>query len=93
MSGTNFYGLKMFKPLKFDCILKYFFFQKKAKLETSHSYDVHTHKSRRLLDTFGDSLRHVNSLYNKAFGYTARKVPGHMPHMIDKNIMAELQAR
>jgi len=48
---------------------------------------------RRLLDTFGDSLRHVNTLYNKAFGYTARKVPGHMPHMIDKHIMSELQHR
>ncbi|XP_077995035.1 N-acetylglucosamine-1-phosphotransferase subunits alpha/beta-like [Glandiceps talaboti] len=45
---------------------------------------------RRLLDTFGDSLRHVNKLYNKKFGYTARKVPAHMPHMIDVGIMNEL---
>ncbi|WAR03055.1 GNPTA-like protein [Mya arenaria] len=29
----------------------------------------------------------------QAFGYGARKVPGHMPHMIDRNIMTELQAR
>lgn len=49
--------------------------------------------SRRLLDTFGDSLRHVNRLYNNAFGYSARKVPAHMPHFIDRTIMYDLQAR
>ena len=43
------------------------------------------------MDTFGDSLRHVNKLFNAAFGYTARKVPAHMPHMIDKDILIELQ--
>lgn len=43
-----------------------------------------------MLDTFGDSLRHVNKLYNKAYGFSARKVPAHMPHMVDKNIMKDL---
>lgn len=61
--------------------------------ETMKDYQVTSFHRRRVLDTFGDSLRHVNSLYNRAFGYIARKVPGHMPHMIDKNIMYELQAR
>ncbi|XP_048241976.1 N-acetylglucosamine-1-phosphotransferase subunits alpha/beta-like [Haliotis rufescens] len=51
------------------------------------------HNGRRLLDTFGDSLRHVNKLFNKAFGFVARKVPAHMPHMIDRHIMADLQAQ
>ncbi|KAL1470372.1 hypothetical protein MTO96_040467, partial [Rhipicephalus appendiculatus] len=32
-------------------------------------------RRRRLLDTFGDSLRHVNRLFNTAFGYETRKVP------------------
>ncbi|XP_045176047.2 N-acetylglucosamine-1-phosphotransferase subunits alpha/beta-like isoform X2 [Mercenaria mercenaria] len=63
------------------------------KKESQETFQPAAYQRRRLLDTFGDSLRHVNSLYNKAFGYTARKVPGHMPHMIDKNIMYELQAR
>lgn len=45
------------------------------------------------MDTFGDSLRHVNRIYNKEFGIASRKVPGHMPHMVDKNIMQELQDR
>ena len=47
---------------------------------------------RRLLDTFGDSLRFVNLLFNRHFSRAQRKVPAHMPHFIDKNIMAELQS-
>ena len=47
--------------------------------------------SRRLLDTFGDSLKHVNKLYNRRYGATARKVPAHMPHMINKEIVQALQ--
>ncbi|XP_060742394.1 N-acetylglucosamine-1-phosphotransferase subunits alpha/beta isoform X5 [Tachysurus vachellii] len=46
---------------------------------------------RRLQDTFADSLRHVNKLLNGRFGFTSRKVPAHMPHMIDRLIMQELQ--
>jgi len=44
-----------------------------------------------LLDTFADSLRYVNKLYNKVYGYVSRKVPAHMPHMINKDIMQQLQ--
>lgn len=39
-------------------------------------------KKRKLLDTFADSLRHVNKLFNNIYGFAARKVPSHMPHMI-----------
>ncbi|XP_072311225.1 N-acetylglucosamine-1-phosphotransferase subunits alpha/beta [Eucyclogobius newberryi] len=46
---------------------------------------------RRLRDTFADSLRYVNKLLNSQFGFTSRKVPAHMPHMIDRFIMQELQ--
>ncbi len=45
------------------------------------------------MDTFAESLRHVNKVYNRAFGFLPRKVPGHMSHMIDRNIMEELQIR
>uniref|UniRef100_T1IXU8 LNR domain-containing protein n=1 Tax=Strigamia maritima TaxID=126957 RepID=T1IXU8_STRMM len=48
---------------------------------------------RHLLDTFGDSLRHVNRLLNKEFGYESRKVPAHMAHMMDVDIITDLQAR
>ena len=48
---------------------------------------------RRLLeDTFGNSLKFVNSLYRARYGSEQRKAPAHMPHMIDRDIMAELQA-
>ncbi len=39
-------------------------------------------KKRKLLDTFADSLRYVNKLFNQVYGLSARKVPSHMPHMI-----------
>lgn len=47
--------------------------------------------ARRLRDTFADSLRYVNKLLNGQFGFTSRKVPAHMPHLIDRLIMQELQ--
>lgn len=47
---------------------------------------------QRKLDTFAESLLHVNALLNKRYGYKARKVPSHMPHLIDKNIMSNLQS-
>lgn len=43
------------------------------------------------LDTFAESLHHVNRLYNAAFGYASRKVIGHIAHMIDKRVMEDLQ--
>lgn len=49
------------------------------------------YRGRKILDTFADSLLHVHRIYNRKFGYIARKVPAHMPHMIDVKIMNELQ--
>ncbi|KAH0616991.1 hypothetical protein JD844_028532 [Phrynosoma platyrhinos] len=46
---------------------------------------------RQLKDTFADSLRYVNKLLNSKFGFTSRKVPAHMPHLIDRKVMQELQ--
>ncbi|XP_069485998.1 N-acetylglucosamine-1-phosphotransferase subunits alpha/beta isoform X2 [Ambystoma mexicanum] len=46
---------------------------------------------RRLKDTFANSLRYVNKLLNSKFGFTSRKVPAHMPHMIDRIVMQEVQ--
>ena len=46
--------------------------------------------SRQLKDTFGDSLKKVNRLYNRAFGHASRKVIAHAPHMIDRDIMSDL---
>ena len=52
-------------------------------------------RSRRLMadDTFADSLRHVNRIFTKAYGHEARKVPAHMPHFIQSDVMQALQER
>eukprot|EP00605_Chrysophyceae_sp_TOSAG23-4_P000023 GSChrysophyteH1.ASY1.ANO1.23.1 assembled CDS len=52
-----------------------------------------SYRRRRLdEDTYAKSLVHVNRLYTKKFGAEARKVPAHMPHMIDKSAVKEMQA-
>lgn len=59
----------------------------------AHDHAAGSFSRRKLLDLFGDSLKFVDRLYSKNFGSAARKVPAHMPHMIDKNKMTELQNR
>lgn len=51
--------------------------------------------SRRLLiDSFGGSLLTVDDLFTKRYGSQGtRQVPAHMPHMIDTDIIAELQSK
>ncbi|XP_066946144.1 N-acetylglucosamine-1-phosphotransferase subunits alpha/beta [Macrobrachium rosenbergii] len=60
---------------------------------SSGDYLVFHGSGRRLLDMFAESLLHVNRLYNSEFGYEARRVPAHMPHLINKQIMEDLQSR
>ena len=48
---------------------------------------------RKAQDTFAASLLYVNRLFNQEFGFEPRKVPAHMPHLIDIDIMERLQAR
>ena len=55
------------------------------------STNIAVHHSRKLMDTFGESLRYVNQKYSKRYGYEPRKVPAHMPHLIDRDVMQELQ--
>lgn len=66
--------------------------QEEERLERELAYQVNSAAAgRRLRDTFADSLRYVNKLLNGQFGFTSRKVPAHMPHMIDRLVMQELQ--
>eukprot|EP00117_Sycon_ciliatum_P012243 scpid10762/ scgid2510/ N-acetylglucosamine-1-phosphotransferase subunits alpha/beta; GlcNAc-1-phosphotransferase subunits alpha/beta; Stealth protein GNPTAB; UDP-N-acetylglucosamine-1-phosphotransferase subunits alpha/beta; N-acetylglucosamine-1-phosphotransferase subunit alpha; N-acetylglucosamine-1-phosphotransferase subunit beta len=61
--------------------------------KTEEQYHTQAAPGRRhLMDTFADSLRHVNRLFNRFFGFKSRKVPAHMPHFIDKRIFARLHA-
>uniref|UniRef100_A0A8C2ZX41 N-acetylglucosamine-1-phosphotransferase subunits alpha/beta n=1 Tax=Cyclopterus lumpus TaxID=8103 RepID=A0A8C2ZX41_CYCLU len=66
--------------------------EEEERLQRELSYEADgAAAGRRLRDTFADSLRYVNKLLNGQFGFTSRKVPAHMPHMIDRLIMQELQ--
>lgn len=66
--------------------------QNEERLQRELSYNADSGATgRRLRDTFADSLRYVNKLLNSQFGFTSRKVPAHMPHMIDRLVMQELQ--
>lgn len=68
-------------------------FQEEESLKTQLAYFTDSKRTgRQLKDTFADSLRYVNKILNSKFGFTSRKVPAHMPHMIDRLVMEELQA-
>ncbi|XP_043527517.1 N-acetylglucosamine-1-phosphotransferase subunits alpha/beta isoform X1 [Frieseomelitta varia] len=47
----------------------------------------------RQLDTYAESLLYVNRIYNIAYGFERRRVPAHMPHLIDKWIVADMQQK
>ncbi|XP_044940722.1 N-acetylglucosamine-1-phosphotransferase subunits alpha/beta isoform X2 [Mustela putorius furo] len=73
---------------------KYFqdLLDEEESLKTQLAYYTDSkHTGRKLKDTFADSLRYVNKILNSKFGFTSRKVPAHMPHMIDRIVMQELQ--
>jgi len=64
----------------------------RERWKRSQEFTNYNAPSRKLMDTFADSLLHVHRIYNRKFGYMGRKVPAHMPHMIDVKVMEELQA-
>ena len=47
----------------------------------------------RKLDTYAESLLYVNRIYNAAYGFERRRVPAHMPHLLDKWIIHDMQNR
>lgn len=49
--------------------------------------------NRQLLDTFADSLHHVNNIYTATFGKEQRKVLSHMPFLVNRTILRDLQSR
>ncbi|XP_020291371.1 N-acetylglucosamine-1-phosphotransferase subunits alpha/beta isoform X2 [Pseudomyrmex gracilis] len=50
------------------------------------------HNSRGL-DTYAESLLYVNKIYNAAYGLERRRVPAHMPHLIDKWIVNNMHQK
>ena len=65
----------------------------KQRVGRQQEYVVNRKPSRMLLDTFASSLLHVSRIFNRAFGYKARKVPAHMPHMVDVDVMNNMQTQ
>ncbi|XP_014476159.1 PREDICTED: N-acetylglucosamine-1-phosphotransferase subunits alpha/beta [Dinoponera quadriceps] len=47
----------------------------------------------RGLDTYAESLLYVNKIYNRVYGLERRRVPAHMPHLIDKWVVASMQQK
>lgn len=50
-------------------------------------------RNARGLDTYAESLLYVNKIYNTAYGLERRRVPAHMPHLIDKWIVNSMQEK
>ncbi|XP_066905780.1 N-acetylglucosamine-1-phosphotransferase subunits alpha/beta isoform X2 [Halyomorpha halys] len=48
---------------------------------------------RKDMDTYARSLLYVNDLMNRNYRYLMRKVPAHMPHLIDKAILKSLHSK
>jgi hypothetical protein len=49
-----------------------------------------SYEARHLNDVYGDSLKFVNSLYNRHFSTEARKVPAHMGHFLQLPVLERL---
>ena len=45
----------------------------------------------RNLDTYAESLLYVNRIYNKVYGFERRRVPAHMPFLLDRTIITKMQ--
>ena len=68
------------------------FESRRRRKEKPNSLHLKKRFGRRLLDTFGDSLRYVNKIYTKVFGKEKRSVPAHMPHYLKKSVINELHS-
>lgn len=57
------------------------------------AYPNHWKRNARGLDTYAESLLYVNKIYNAAYGFERRRVPAHMPHLVDKWIVSSMQEK
>lgn len=57
------------------------------------TYSNQWRRNARGLDTYAESLLYVNKIYNSAYGLERRRVPAHMPHLIDKWIVNDMQRK
>ncbi|KAH0550458.1 N-acetylglucosamine-1-phosphotransferase subunits alpha/beta [Cotesia glomerata] len=58
--------------------------------DNNNKYPSHLKRKIRRLDTYAESLLYVNRIYNAAYGFQRRRVPAHMPHLLDKKIIEDM---
>ncbi|XP_076618477.1 N-acetylglucosamine-1-phosphate transferase subunits alpha and beta isoform X2 [Colletes latitarsis] len=64
-----------------------------VKINNKPNYSDQWKLRTRQLDTYAESLLYVNRIYNMAYGFERRRVPAHMPHLIDKWIAADMHKK
>ncbi|XP_043262661.1 N-acetylglucosamine-1-phosphotransferase subunits alpha/beta isoform X1 [Colletes gigas] len=64
-----------------------------VKINNKPNYSDQWKLRTRQLDTYAESLLYVNRIYNMAYGFERRRVPAHMPHLIDKWIVADMHKK
>ncbi|TMW64307.1 hypothetical protein Poli38472_012929 [Pythium oligandrum] len=73
------------------------FIEEEEKLAAERAAAITKENAEALLskDTFGDSLRFVNRLYNRIFGKAPerRRVPSHMPFLLNRHLIREIKTR
>lgn len=47
---------------------------------------------KNTFDAYGSSLQHTNRIFNLKYGFKPRHVPAHVPVLIDRNVMSDLQS-
>ena len=45
---------------------------------------------RKLLDSYSESLLHVQRVFSDVYGHAQRRVPAHIPHFVDRSILDDL---
>lgn len=59
--------------------------------QSSTSSSTTTFSSRRLADTYAESLIYTNLQFIRRFGTEDRRVPGHMPHLLQRSVLYEIE--
>ena len=73
---------------------EYLVAQKEDRIPTRELLSlVEAMPKRHLMDTFADSLHHVNNIYSTKFGKAQRKVLSHMPFLVNREIVNDLHSR
>lgn len=81
---------KQFKRFLNDDIINLVHVNNSSKSYKLKYADQWKRKSRQL-DTYAESLLYVNRIYNAAYRFERRRVPAHMPHLLDKWIINDMQ--